>query len=120
MKPIIAYILVFTLLATFLNSCGDGKFDYEKWSKVENTNYPPKARKNMIADVLQNEIRKGMNTSDVLKLLGGPDYSNDSLIIYNIEIEYSSGVDPELTRDLVIHFKSDSIVTSFELREIKD
>ncbi|WP_100616387.1 hypothetical protein [Confluentibacter citreus] len=111
-------------LTTFLLLLNCGKkeieFDQEKWS--ENFDGIYKHRENMVKDLMQNHLKKGIEYKKIIELLGEPEnYHNKKAneIIYEIMVDYGWNIDPVKGKKLHLEFDKDSIITSIELEHWK-
>ena len=112
--------LIYILLIVLLNSCGKAqmKFEKEKWNEREDMFYAN--REKMVADLMNNHLKKGMTSKAVKNLLGSSDnYENipKNTIIYEIAVDYGWNIDPEKGKTLYIEFEKDSVIKDFKLKE---
>jgi len=102
------YLLAFILLSFF--SCKQQKkFNQIQWKTRDDivNNH----REQMIQDIQTNYLKKGMKLSEVEKLLGEIDLSDEADSIqlqYEIFVDYGFDIDPFETKTFVINFKTDS------------
>jgi len=116
MKCIVYFWIVSVSLLS--SSCvNDIKFDAEQWMKGHDPVFPPPERGHMVNDLIKNYHLRGLTYAQLVELLGDPDAYDSSLIIYNIEIDFGSNIDPIYTKDLEFSLSSDSTVTSFKIEE---
>jgi hypothetical protein len=107
-------------LLTVLFSCqSEVKFDKIKWRIQEDPAFPPSARKQMLNDLLTNYRLNQMNKSQIIDLLGTPDFSEDSLLLYRVEEDYGSDIDLVYTKQLEVKLKPDLSVMAVEVHEWK-
>lgn len=105
-----------------LSSCGvkEMKFDKSKWNERFDGFY--EYRENMVQDLMENHLEKGMELKKVVELLGEPgNYHNkkENEIIYEIMVDYGWNIDPMEGKELYIEFNKDSIITDFKLEHWK-
>lgn len=96
------------------------EFDKSKWNERFDGFY--EYRENMVQDLMENHLEKGMELKKVFELLGEPgNYQNqeEKEIIYEIMEDYGWNIDPMETKELYIKFDKDSIVTQFKLKHWK-
>lgn len=112
-------ILQFIVLALF--SCGNKqiKFDKNKWNEQTDPTFPSSYRPQMLTDLTTNYKLAGYTYSQLVELLGIPDYKDSSLLSYNIVVDYGHDIDPVYTKNLDFTFSKDSIITSFKVTEWK-
>jgi len=101
-----------------LTSCGvkEMEFDKSKWNKRFDGFY--EYRENMVQDLMENHLEKGMEIKKVIELLGEPgNYHNkkENEIIYEIMVDYGWNIDPMEGKELHIEFDKDSILTNYKL-----
>jgi len=105
------------IVVGFISCQSQKKFDPIQWRTVEDPAFPPQSRKAMLKDLLDNYKLKSMSQSQVFNLLGEPDYSSDSAIIYKIVEDYGSDTDPVYTKTLDITLNKDKTVQSIDVQE---
>ena len=112
LKPI-TYLIVFTLL-----SCNPKEIEFNKSKWVEKVDGFYLHREEMIRDLTENHLYKGMTYREVKNLLGKPDEYSDlghNIIAYGIMEDYGWNIDPIETKTLRIELTKDSLVNSFEI-----
>ncbi len=112
--------LVLTILGLVLTlaSCQrELKFDKSKWNEQTDPTFPSPYRVQMLKDLITNEELVGQTTNKLKHLLGEPDRVERDVLIYKIEVDYGSDIDPVYTKDLVFRYSKDSIVQSFKVIE---
>ncbi|TLF45291.1 hypothetical protein [Maribacter aurantiacus] len=110
------------LVCNLLLSCGvkEMKFEKSNWNKSFDGFY--EYRENMVQDVMENHLKKGMKLKKVIELLGKPSNyqnKNDYEIIYEITVNYGWNIDPIEVKELYIEFDKDSTITNFKLKHWK-
>lgn len=106
------------IILIYFSSC-QAKFDKVKWRTREYTEAPPEGRKRMLNDLITNYKLKGLKKSELVDLLGEPNYGDDSMISYLIEEDYGTDIDPIYTKFLQFTFNKDSIIEGFRVDEWK-
>jgi len=101
-----------------LLSCGVKEMEFEKskWNDRFDGFY--EYRENMVQDLMENHLAKGMELKKVVELLGEPgNYQNkkDNEITYEIMVDYGWNIDPMEGKELYIEFDKDSTVIDFRL-----
>ncbi len=97
------------------------KFEKSKWEKSFDEFY--EYRKNMVQDVMENHLKKGMKLKKVIELLGKPrNYQNENNfeIVYEITVNYGKNIDPIESKELYIEFNKDSTIIDFKLKHWKN
>jgi predicted nucleic acid-binding protein len=108
--------LFILLMAALLWSCNQSmNFDSAKWKMKEDIEYP--FRNKMVGDLTKNHKLVGLRYSQVVELLGDPQYQDSSRISYQVLHDYGSDIDPIHTKYLNLALSIDSIVTSFKVDE---
>lgn len=103
------YILTIIILVFFSCKQEQKKFNQSEWKTRDDIVY--NHRELMIQDLQTNFLKKGMKLSEVEKLLGENDLSDETDSIqlqYEIFVDYGFDIDPVETKYFVINFKSDS------------
>lgn len=104
------------LMVVLIWSCNQSmEFDSAKWKKREDIEYP--YRNKMVGDLTKNHKLVGLRYSQVIELLGVPQYEDSSRISYLVFEDYGSDIDPIHTKYLNLALTKDSIVTSFKIDE---
>lgn len=108
-------LLIF-LIAVVICSCNQPmKFDSARWKMKEDIEYP--YRDKMVGDLTKNHKLVGLRYSQVIELLGVPQYEDSSRISYLVFEDYGRDIDPIHTKYLNLALSKDSIVTSFKMDE---
>ena len=92
------------------------EFDKSKWNERFDGFY--ENRENMVQDLMENHLEKGMDLKNVIELLGEPgNYQNKKTneITYEMMVDYVWNIDPMEGKELYIKFDKDSTVTDFRL-----
>lgn len=117
MRKLIGIALLVTI-AVLSGSCtSQTKFEKDKWLYRDDVlSYP--YRKLMIDDLIKNYQLKGMSFREIVKLLGQPLSSPDSVfnIWYEVDIRWGT-IDPVYGKSLILHLNKNSIVENFEVDE---
>lgn len=93
------------------------KFDKTKWSTGGNMEFPYRDR--MLKDLTTNYKLVGLKYSELIVLLGQPQYNDSaSSLGYEIDTHYDV-IDPVYNKKLQFTFNKDSIITSFKVDEWK-
>lgn len=112
--------LIYILIIVLLTSCSKPQieFDKEKWNEREDMFYAN--REKMVKDLMNNHLKKGMTSKEVVNLLGSSDnYQNipENTIVYEITVDYGWNIDPQKGKTLYIEFDEDSIIKDIKLQE---
>lgn len=109
----------FLIVIVCLLSCkNELKFDSSKWN-IKNDIGQYTFRKEMITDIVENDLVKGKNIDELEKMFGTLDVGaldNQSMIIQNIETEYGSDIDPVGSTDFIIYLDNEGKVIKSELK----
>ncbi len=114
-------IVILTILF-LLTSCGVKQMEFEKYKWNERFDGFYEYRENMVQDLMENHLEKGMEFKRVIELLGEPgNYQNkkENEITYEIMVDYGWNIDPMEGKELYIEFDKDSTVTNFKLKHWK-
>lgn len=93
------------------------KFDPVGWHERSDPAFPPDNRRYMLDDLLNNYQLKGKGYSEVIKLLGTPDFHERSKMGYHIDVDWT-GIDPVYEKKLVFTIDEASSVASVEVEEL--
>ncbi len=92
------------------------EFDKSKWNERFDGFY--EYRENMVKDLMQNHLKKGMEYRTVVELLGEPvDSENNKTneISYEIMVDYGWNIDPMEGKILYLEFEKDSTLIKSRL-----
>ena len=94
-------------------------FDKVKWDEQPDLAFTPPYRKKMLKDLTTNYKLVGVKYSEIISLLGAPNFRDSISFSYDIIIDYGSDIDPIYTKRLDFNFSKDSIIISCEVSEWK-
>ena len=112
--------LLLVTIFTGLFSCNDfgqAKFDKVKWMTKDDIEFP--FRNKMLKDLMTNYKLTGIKYSEVIKLLGEPNFSDSASFAYQVIEDYGRDIDPVYTKNLDFEFDKDSVITSYKIVEWK-
>jgi hypothetical protein len=103
-----------------MNSCKmQVKFDKDKWSEKNDVDFPSPYRKKMLNDLVTNYKLVGLSYTEIINLLGSPNFKDSSSLGYTIIVDYGHDIDPVYSKTLDFTFGKDSIIKSFKINEWK-
>jgi len=109
--------LIFIGICFSLISCvKEIEFEKTKWNERFDGFY--EYRENMVNDLMENHLRKGMSYSELTELIGIPtNYANleSNEIAYEIMVDYHWNIDPMEGKDLYFKLDNDSTVINFRI-----
>ncbi|MBZ5857324.1 hypothetical protein [Flavihumibacter profundi] len=111
------YVLLFFI--SFSISCRSRQeFDKAKWSEVGDLMTFPN-RNSMLSDLTDNYNLKTMSYSQVIGLLGQPQYvqENGKVIEYDIDKKYGTDIDPVYIKAMTVSFNTNLTVQKVEIKE---
>lgn len=114
------FILLQFVIIALLVACNNNKqvkFDKSKWTLKNDMEYP--FRRQILNDLTTNYKLIGLNYSQLIELLGRPNYKDSVSVAYIIVENYGLDIDPVYTKNLDFTFSKDSIITSFKVNEWK-
>jgi hypothetical protein len=118
-KKVLA-IVYFALFVFPFSSCNMKiKFDKEKWDEHPDLAFSPPYRNKMLTDLTAHHKLIGLHYSELIEMLGKPNFSDSNFIGYTILVDYGSDIDPVYTKNLNFNFSKDSIITSYKIDEWK-
>lgn len=74
-------------------------------------------RDKMLKDIIENEMFIGLKLEQLTDTLGQPNRIIENRVVYSTVTDFGSDIDPVFTKDLIVKFNSDSIVTGLEVKE---
>jgi hypothetical protein len=92
-----------------------------KWDEQPDLAFTPPYREKMLKDLTTNHKLVGLKYSEIINLLGAPNFHDGASASfgYDIIIDYGSDIDPVYTKTLDFTFSEDSVITSFKVNEWK-
>lgn len=113
-----AKIKYFLFLFICLFSCkNEIIFDSTKWNTKDDIGCYT-YRKNMIDDIIENDLVKDKSIDDLEKMFGTLEVdslNNQKVIIQNIDIEYGLNIDPVSITDFIIYLNDNNKVINTKL-----
>lgn len=67
----------------------------------------------MVANLVQSGILKDLDSMDVIRLLGQPDYNEGSVLMYTVDVDYSHDIDPVKQTNLNVTFDKGRVTNVF-------
>ena len=117
------YCLIFLVVViSFFISCNEEmKFVKEKWEEQPNIGFTPPYREMMLKDLTAHHKLVGLKYSQIISLLGAPNFHDNASTSfgYDIIIDYGSDIDPVYTKTLDFNLSKDSIIISYKVKEWK-
>ncbi len=74
-------------------------------------------REKMVDDLIQSDTLIGMNTEQVVELLGKPKSENKTELNYLIREKYGTDIDPEYISNLIIEFDKEGQVRNCRIEK---
>jgi hypothetical protein len=116
-------LIIIAVFLIGLYSCKQTEitFDKELWSKTVDGFY--EHREQMVKDLMENRLNKGLAYHSVIDLLGkSANFANldSNTIGYEVFVDYGWSIDPVETKTLLISFSSDSTIRVFKLKHWKN
>ncbi len=114
-------VLTGACLVILMASCGNKKFDREKWSYGDGLDYP--MRDDIVNDLMANHHIKGLTYRQVIDSLGSPQRRDSLKFTYQIidnSFNYNASKKPIRKKNLIVYFNKDSVVTKFEIYDHTD
>jgi hypothetical protein len=96
---------------------GQINFDKGKWRAKDDMEFP--YRNKMLKDLTTNYKLVGLKHSEIIDLLGEPNFSASSSFAYQVIEDYGSDIDPVYTKNLDFEITKDSIINAFKIEEWK-
>ncbi|MBU3821590.1 hypothetical protein KO566_05925 [Flavobacteriaceae bacterium XHP0103] len=83
------------------------KFDSKTWNKGGIDWQITETRENMVTDLIGSDTLIGLKKSQVIKLIGKPEFEERNQIKILVRERYSSDIDPHYISYLIIDFDND-------------
>jgi hypothetical protein len=119
---LIAKIFIISFLFLIL-SCGIKEIEFEKSKWNESFDGFYECRENMVSDLIENHLQKGMTYKHLIDLIGKPEnFANlkKNTIGYIIMEDYGWDIDPVETKTLIIEITKDSLVKNIKIEHWKN
>lgn len=84
-------------------------YDYNSWMKKGDLGVFPD-RKKMVDGILKYFSLKGQKLTEIINLLGQPDFAENNEIVYKIDEDYGTDIDPIATTTLTFRYNRDSTI----------
>lgn len=115
-------IALTVITSILMVACGhrEIKFDAQKWTKEIDGFY--EYRENMVNDLIENHLNKGMTYTEMTNLIGEPEKYGEpekNIVAYGIMEDYGWDIDPVETKVLFIEFTNDSLIKNIEIKHWK-
>ena len=109
-------LILLSLVLTLFSCQTQQRFDKVKWAEVADLMTFPN-RKYMIDDLVKNYQLKDKKYSEIVELLNEPQSKlyTTMQILYDIDVDYGSEIDPIYSKTLLITFDNDTVVKSYEV-----
>ncbi|HTF27304.1 MAG TPA: hypothetical protein VK625_00590 [Flavitalea sp.] len=112
----LAFLIIFFLSCTQL---AEIKFDKEKWNERIDVDFPSAYREEMLSELLRNHKLVGLKYSQLIEMLGSPNFRDSNYIWYTIKVDYGNDIDPVYTKNLNFLLSRDSTILSYKVQEWK-
>jgi len=119
-RKIIYFPLYLITTVFFFTSCNnEEKFSKVKWNERTDPAFPPPYRNRMLKDLTSNYKLTGLKYSDIIELLGEPNFNDSNSLAYKIKEDYGHDIDPVYSKNLDFTFSKDSMITAYKVVEWK-
>ena len=115
LRNLLLFIVLFGLFSC--KDFGQIKFDKGKWRTTDDMEFS--YRNKMLKDLTTNYKLVGLKHSQIIDLLGEPNFSDSSSFAYQVIEDYGSDIDPVYTKNLDFEVSKESIITAFKIEEWK-
>jgi hypothetical protein len=106
------------IVLIFVTSCNKQiKFDKDKWRENIDPAFPSPYRNKMLKDLTANYKLVGLKYSELINLLGEPNFNDSTSLGYDVIKDYGHDIDPVYTKNLDFIFSKNSVITSFKIIE---
>ena len=117
-KKTVVMMAFVVFLFVFFTSCKT-KFNKQQWDEHPDLAFSPPFRNSMLTDLTTNYQLIGLHYSELIAVLGAPNFKDQSSMSYSIVTDYGFDIDPVYVKNLMFHFSEDSVITSFVIDEWK-
>lgn len=111
------YWILFSCLILFLSCQNDIPFNSEKWNEKGIDWQLSDTREKMISDLISSDTLLGMNSDEIIKLLGEPEFEKEKSLEYLIREKYSWNIDPDYIKYLIIEMNEKDITKNIYIRK---
>jgi len=101
----------------FLSCQNDIPFNSEKWNEKGIDWQLSDTREKMISDLISSDTLLGMNSDQIIKLLGEPEFEKEKSLEYLIREKYSWNIDPDYIKYLIIEMNEKDITKNIYIRK---
>lgn len=116
-SKVICKLLQLVILSACWLSCNNTQFDKIKWTQKVDMEFP--FRNKMLKNLTSNYKIIGLKYSQLIKLLGEPDFNDSCSLTYKIIEDYGFDIDPVYNKDIYFTFSKDSVISFFKINEWK-
>lgn len=103
MKPKLLFVLCVILM--FSTSCKNS-FNAAKWNEGGVDWQMSNTREKMVDDLIESDTLIGLDTNQVLTLLGKPEFTDDSTLSFLVREKYSFDIDPDYVKYLNVSIEN--------------
>lgn len=112
-----------TIAILFLSSCdklsSDKKFNKTEWMRIVDSGFVNADRNKMVNDLIKNYKIENIKYSELIELLGEPNYKDSASLQYTLIMDYGNDIDPVYVKSLQFTMSKDFVIKSYEIKEWK-
>jgi hypothetical protein len=112
------FLYLFVAFSLFALACKT-KFDSEKWNEKGVDWRWTDQREKMIDDLIISDTLIGMDTIQVYRLLGEPDYNTDSSRMFLVREKFTTNIDPDYIKYLNVVIENHKVENAKFTKHVK-
>ena len=87
-------IIVLLILLIYVSCKNETKFNKIGWNDKTDPVFPSANREIMLNDLIKNYSLKNLSYGQLINLVGKPDYIENGVITYSINVNFGHDIDP--------------------------
>lgn len=113
------YLIIISLGLTIISCQNDIGFDSEKWNEKGVDWQLTENREKMVSDLIKSDTLMGMETDEIIRLLGEPEFKKEKTLEFLIREKHSGNIDPDYIKYLVVEMDESGKANKYYVRKTK-
>jgi hypothetical protein len=113
------YLFIISLSLTIISCQNEVGFDSEKWNERGVDWQMTENREKMVSDLIKSDTLMGMETDQIILLLGEPEFKKEKTLEFLIREKYSFNVDPDYIKYLIVETDEKGKATNYYVKTLK-